>query len=215
MELTSSDRVRTAEFAVKMRGYDTDQVDAFLDELAEGVDGLLARVRTAESTSQERAAGALEAPSEAPALVPAAPPEPAPAPEARPAGELGVGEGAVGRALVLAQRMADQLLEEAKETARAVREDAWADAEKIRSTAVSEAEELVEELERRRRDLEQQLADLTYWVEGRRKGLEEALSGALQRLDDWLDREPAVVGTSASPSPAAALSAPPPQLGAY
>jgi cell division initiation protein len=195
MELTSSDRVRTAEFAVKMRGYDTDQVDAFLDELAEGVDGLLARVRTAESTVQTT----VGAPPPATTVVP---PQPA-VPE-----DAAGGEGAVGRALVLAQRMADQLLEEAKETARAVRDDAWADAEQIRNNAVTEAEGLVQDLERRRRDLEQQLADLTYWVEGRRKGLEEALSGALQRLDDWLDREPAVVGSSTSSVPTGA--APPP-----
>jgi DivIVA domain-containing protein len=199
MELTSSDRVRTAEFAVKMRGYDTDQVDAFLDELAEGVDGLLARVRTAESTTQATSS----APPPATTVVP---PQPA-VPEDAARGE-GEGEGAVGRALVLAQRMADQLLEEAKETARAVRDDAWADAEQIRNNAVTEAEGLVQDLERRRRDLEQQLADLTYWVEGRRKGLEEALSGALQRLDDWLDREPAVVGSSTSSVPTGAV--PPP-----
>jgi DivIVA domain-containing protein len=203
MELTSSDRVRTAEFAVKMRGYDTDQVDAFLDELAEGVDGLLARVLTAESTAQ----AASSVPPSATSTVPppattVVPPQPS-VPEDAPGGE-----GAVGRALVLAQRMADQLLEEAKETARAVRDDAWADAEQIRNNAVTEAEGLVQDLERRRRDLEQQLADLTYWVEGRRKGLEEALSGALQRLDDWLDREPAVVGSSTSSVPTGAASPP-------
>ncbi|HLK46132.1 MAG TPA: DivIVA domain-containing protein [Acidimicrobiales bacterium] len=188
MELTSSDRVREAEFAVKMRGYDSEQVDAFLDDLAAGVDGLLARLRQTEDALRTARAGA-----------------PAPTEGSGPAvtSDVVVGEGVVGRALVVAQRAAEQVLQDAHAEARAVREDAEADAERVRSSAAGEAAALVQELDRRRRDLEQQLADLTYWVEQRRNSLSDALSGALRGLDDWLDRSTTPgPAEPASPAPA-------------
>jgi DivIVA domain-containing protein len=180
MELTSSDRVRKAEFAVKMRGYDCDQVDAFLDEFAAAVDGLLARLRVAEeAAARPRDAELIAADGAATDAVP--------------------GEGPVGRALVLAQRMADQLIEEANESARAVRERANAEAEQIRESVIGESEALVDQLQRQRRDLERDLSDLTHWVEQRRESLAEALSGALRGVDEWLGRSPSTVSGGARP----------------
>ncbi len=175
MELTSSDRVRTAEFAVKMRGYDCDQVDAFLDELAGAVDGLLERLKSTEQSARPRdGAGAVPAPSDA-------------------SPDVVAGEGVVGRALVLAQRMADQIIAEANEAARQERERVEADASRVREEVTRESEALVEQLQRQRRELERELGDLTRWVEQRRETLVDALTGALRGMDEWLGREPSAV----------------------
>jgi len=180
MELTSSDRVRTAEFAVKMRGYDCDQVDAFLDELAGAVDGLLQRAKIAEEAARRK-----DGDTSAPLTVDAT-------------SDVVPGEGPVGRALVLAQRMADQVLAEANEAARAARERAEADANRVREEVTRESEALVEQLQRQRRDLERELGDLTRWVEQRRESLIDALSGALRGVDEWLGREPSAVSGGAT-----------------
>jgi cell division septum initiation protein DivIVA len=163
VELSSSDPLRQAHFAEKPHGFDPDEVNAFLTELAEAVDRVLARLRAAESGTGGAAASH---------------------------GEVVAGEGVVGRALVLAQRTADQLVAEAEELARAVREHAEEDANRIRRAAVRESESMIEELERRRQGLEQQLADLDRWGVQRRDSLRQMLSEGLRGLDNWLDAPP-------------------------
>jgi len=153
VELTSSDPVRRAHFSEQPRGFDPDEVHAFLAELADAVDRLLDDARASDT-------------------------------------EVVPGEGAVGRALVLAQRMADQVAAEAEDAARLVREHAQEDAEQIRRAAVTESESAVQDLERQRHALEQQLGDLERWVAQRRDSLRQLLSEGLRGVDAWLDSAP-------------------------
>jgi DivIVA domain-containing protein len=146
------------EFALRFRGYDTDEVDAFVDRVARSLDTLQRRLRDATERA-ERAEAQLASgghtPIEAPAPidveateVPPAPPAPAPAlvsppppPVAAPApapvvatGEV-VTEDAVGKVLVIAQRTADQLVSDAREQAHSIVSDAEAAASTIRGEA--------------------------------------------------------------------------------
>jgi hypothetical protein len=102
--------------------------------------------------------------------------------------EVVPGEGVVGRALVLAQRMADQVIAEAEQTGQRVRERAEDDADRIRRAAASESETIIARLEERRRELEAQLHDLDAWVMQRRETLQQMLAEGLRTLDEWLNR---------------------------
>lgn len=146
MDLTP-DLLLEAKFAPARRGYDMNEVDDFLERCAEGLDVLLARLRS-EFERAERAEAALAelraggeptvaAPVEAPAPVveePVAAPAPAPVAEPTPAQ---VEEPM--RILIAAERTAEAAIADARAEAERIR----AEAESIASTTRSEAETLL------------------------------------------------------------------------
>ncbi len=120
------------EFNERFRGYDVEEVDAYVDRVAKAA--ALVQGRIAEL--QERVAAAEAAPR------PAAP---------APAGEYD--DSRLSRVLVLAQRTADAAIEEAKAEAEAMRIDASADAERMRREADDHASLVLAEAETDRRRL--------------------------------------------------------------
>src|SRR5215213_9050528 len=125
MELTPK-VLTTVEFAEKRRGYDPDEVRAFLSEVARAMDGMQQRVREAEARAAEAHRQAAAAPS--------APSGPGPeeiAEQAR-------------RTLVLAQRTADAAVAEAREEAERLRGQAAADAAARTAEAQGEAQATTE-----------------------------------------------------------------------
>ncbi|MBK9181230.1 MAG: DivIVA domain-containing protein [Acidimicrobiales bacterium] len=114
MDLTPK-LLHDVEFREKWRGYDPDEVDAFLERVAQGVDSLLARANEAD----ERAARA-----------------------ERRSQESGETDETLRRTLVLAQRTADAAVAEAEERAHALVTEAESTATRLVAEAEARAAEL-------------------------------------------------------------------------
>jgi DivIVA domain-containing protein len=121
----TSDRVRSVAFSDKLRGYNPDEVDDFLEEVAAGVDDLVARLQASPASPPA-------------AVAPSAPPP-------RVDEERAFDEGTVARALILAQRTADLAIGEAEESARNLVGQAQARADTIVAEAEARAAEMTRE----------------------------------------------------------------------
>jgi cell division initiation protein len=113
------------EFSVKLRGYDLEQVDDFLDRMADGIESLQQQLRR----TTERAVRAEQL-----------------------AADNAETEQALRRTLVVAQRTADEVIAEAEADAGRRREDAEATARSIIVAAEAEAARLASEAQRKLRD---------------------------------------------------------------
>ncbi|MDP8992307.1 MAG: DivIVA domain-containing protein, partial [Actinomycetota bacterium] len=114
----SPETIRTVEFRERLRGYNQDDVDQFLERMAAGVEILQQRLRDAN----DRAARA-----------------------ERQAAEAGEGDEALRRTLVLAQRTADLAVEEARDQAARTIEAAHGQAQVIIAEAEEQARRLAQE----------------------------------------------------------------------
>lgn len=128
--------INEVEFHQKMRGYDPDEVDDFLERVAVAVEQLQQRVVQAE----QRAAAAERRPGDAPSRTKDAPPRKAPASEADET-------EAIRRTLVLAQRTADAAIKEAEEDAKRTLQGAQEQVQRLYSEAQDHARKLVIEAE--------------------------------------------------------------------
>ena len=113
------------EFSVKLRGYDPEQVDDFLDRVADGVEQLQQQLRAATERAV-RAEGS--------------------------AAEHAETEVALRRTLVLAQRTADEVVKEAEERAGAIVGDAERRAADIVAAAEREAARTAKKAQKTLRD---------------------------------------------------------------
>ena len=141
--------IQHKEFTKAMRGYAMHEVDTFLDQVTEEFTRMqdeIARLREQASSAppSQQAPVQVQAP-------PPPPPQPQPmAAEAR--GGAG-GEEAIARALVMAQRMADQTVEEAKVKAKSMVAEAEARAKNMTEQAQMRAREVTEAAQARAREL--------------------------------------------------------------
>src|SRR6266545_1384724 len=145
MPLTPLD-IQHKEFTKAMRGYAMHEVDTFLDQVTEEFTRMqdeIARLRDQATTGG--------GPPPQPAPVQQAPPPPPPQPMAA-EGRAG-GEEAIARALVMAQRMADQTVEEAKVKAKSMVAEAEARAKNMTEQSQMRARELTEAAQARAREL--------------------------------------------------------------
>ena len=141
--------IQHKEFTKAMRGYAMHEVDTFLDQVTEEFTRMqdeIARLREQASSAppSQQAPVQVQAP-------PPPPPQPQPmAAEAR--GGAG-GEEAIARALVMAQRMADQTVEEAKVKAKSMVAEAEARAKNMTEQAQMRAREVTEAAQMRAREV--------------------------------------------------------------
>ena len=141
--------IQHKEFTKAMRGYAMHEVDTFLDQVTEEFTRMqdeIARLREQASSAppSQQAPVQVQAP-------PPPPPQPQPmAAEAR--GGAG-GEEAIARALVMAQRMADQTVEEAKAKAKSMVAEAEARAKNMTEQAQMRAREVTEAAQMRAREV--------------------------------------------------------------
>lgn len=220
----SSSLTGTKEFRIVKRGYDPDEVNAFLDQIALGVGELKRKLAEAE----DKAAAA-----KAQAAAPAAPAAPAPAPPPAPAPERSAEAEEIHRALILAQRAADEEVRKATEQGEEMLAGARAQAEELRREAEAEVARRreegragllaeIDELEQARDSLANDVVVLERHVEEQREVVQAAI-GELQSLIDHpeafrvnvdagvstappaIDRTPAV---PQEPEPAAPTAAP-------
>jgi DivIVA domain-containing protein len=169
MPLTPLD-IQHKEFTKAMRGYAMHEVDTFLDQVTEEFTRMqdeIARLRDQATTG---------GPPPPPAPMPQAPPPP-PQPVAA-EGRAG-GEEAIARALVMAQRMADQTVEEAKIKAKSMVAEAEARAKNMTEQAQMRAREVTEAAQMRAREVteaaQMRAREVTEAAQARARELTEGL----------------------------------------
>jgi DivIVA domain-containing protein len=168
--------IQHKEFTKAMRGYAMHEVDTFLDQVTEEFTRMqdeIARLREqASSVAQPQAAPVqMQAP-------PPPPPQPQPVPAEVRGGGAG-GEEAIARALVMAQRMADQTVEEAKVKAKSMVAEAEARAKNMTEQAQMRAREVTEAAQMRAREVteaaQMRAREVTEAAQARARELTEGL----------------------------------------
>ena len=142
--------IQHKEFTKAMRGYAMHEVDTFLDQVTEE----FTRMQDEIARLREQASSVAQ-PQPAPVQV-QAPPPPPPQPQPVAAEARGGGAGgeeAIARALVMAQRMADQTVEEAKVKAKSMVAEAEARAKNMTEQAQMRAREVTEAAQMRAREV--------------------------------------------------------------
>jgi DivIVA domain-containing protein len=168
--------IQHKEFTKAMRGYAMHEVDTFLDQVTEE----FTRMQDEIVRLREQASSA--APSQsAPVQVQQAPPPPPPQPQpmvAEARGSAG-GEEAIARALVMAQRMADQTVDEAKVKAKSMVAEAEARAKNMTEQAQMRAREVTEAAQMRAREVteaaQMRAREVTEAAQARARELTEGL----------------------------------------
>lgn len=216
--LPSADQIRRRKFATVRRGYDPDQVDDYLNQVAEQVEALETDLR------DERLAAARQRPGEPVDEQPAATTAAMPAMMAAPAPAAESEEAAYERiskrfASVLksadeeAQKLIDQaraeatkLLDDARAEADRIRVDAQANAEQARATSAAELAKAREEADRTLGGLEQRREALL----GQMHEMQSRLLAVAQNLEipDGVD-EAAGAHTPAASQPTPGTEQPP------
>lgn len=149
-------------FREKLRGYHPDDVDQFLERVAEGVAALQSKLDAALARAEK-------AESERPVD----------------------GEDAVQRTLVLAQRTADLALKEAKEEASRLVAEAKATAERLSEQAQKQLRSDLERLEAARKHLNDDVLAMQQYVESERTRVRNALAELVRKLDSSSRKAPA------------------------
>ncbi|HMJ77215.1 MAG TPA: DivIVA domain-containing protein, partial [Iamia sp.] len=197
----SSSLTGTKEFRIVKRGYDPDEVNAFLDQIALGVGELKRKLVEAEDTAAIARKAATAAPKPAPA--------PAPAAASVPSTEA----DEIHRALILAQRAADEEVRKATEEGAALVASARQQAEDLRAEVEAEVARRrdegrtdllseIDELERVRDSLSNDVVVLERHVEEQREVVQAAV-GELQSLLDHPEAFRIATETGVSTTPAA------------
>jgi cell division initiation protein len=162
--------LRDVEFREKWRGYSADEVDEFLERVAEGIEALQTQLREADERATRAERRVLE-----------------------------TSDDDVRRALVLAQRTADAALAEAQEEADRRVAAAEEQARAVRTDAEERAASELQELAARRAELEADVAALTTYVREQRARLTDELRSQLEWLKApgrlALPEPPVAVGT--------------------
>src|SRR5215218_2666978 len=166
--------IQHKEFTKAMRGYAMHEVDTFLDQVTEE----FTRMQDEIVRLREQASSAAPA-QPAPVVQQAPPPPPQPQPVvAEPRGGAG-GEEAIARALVMAQRMADQTVEEAKVKAKSMVAEAEARAKNMTEQAQMRAREVTEAAQMRAREVteaaQMRAREVTEAAQARARELTEGL----------------------------------------
>jgi DivIVA domain-containing protein len=169
--------IQHKEFTKAMRGYAMHEVDTFLDQVTEE----FTRMQDEIARLREQASSA-GPPQQAPVQVQAPPPPPPPQPQpvaAEPRGGGAGGEEAIARALVMAQRMADQTVEEAKVKAKSMVAEAEARAKNMTEQAQMRAREVTEAAQMRAREVteaaQMRAREVTEAAQARARELTEGL----------------------------------------
>ena len=201
--------LREVEFRDRLRGYDTDEVDEFLEKVAVAVDELRAELEQAVRRADRAERRSAEVAAAAPAPVPVAVAEP------------GLDDDAIRRTLVLAQRTADLAIGEAREEASRLLDEAHAESEAMLARAEEAARRAREHAEQdvrarlgqlgdERERLQREIQSLSRLVEAERARLTESLAGVLRTLGESLTVSDAVAQQVASATLAQAGSSPAP-----
>ncbi|MGD0983515.1 MAG: DivIVA domain-containing protein [Acidimicrobiales bacterium] len=168
----SAKLLREVEFRTSLRGYDTDEVDEFLEKVAVAVEELQEKMRQLAYRAEraERAVSDRAAEED---------------------------DDSIRRTLVLAQRTADMAVREAQEQAAVLMDTARSESDKLLTDAREEAQRLAAEAQRRHADdmsrlhserasVNAELKELSDLLDNERKRLTESLRVALGLVEKTL-----------------------------
>ena len=155
MAITPAD-IEQQTFSPSKHGYDTEEVDAFLEQISSEVDAMLQKIAdlkgrlnnteqqlaaaNAQIASLEENAGATQLAAPAPVV--------APTPASASAVDLSVSERQISQVLIVAQQSADKLVAEARDNAERIRNEADQKAREVIRQALAEKQNELDEIDR-------------------------------------------------------------------
>lgn len=194
MAITSED-IQNQSFSIDRKGYDVDEVDVFLERVADEIDALNARIAELEDQldgiEEEDSYAGFDTIAMDPADLADEEPEEIietsdPAVDARIAelerqlAEKKANDKAIAQALVIAQRTADETIAKADDEADAIVADARAEASRIIADANADKQEIIDEMRKLDEDCEE--------MRGRFQSvLKDFISDATTKLADISD----------------------------
>lgn len=176
--------LRDVEFVTRLRGYDTDEVDEFLERVAVAIDDLKAQLGAVREKPEHAEGPDLDDESLRRTLV-----------LAQRTADLAVREAREEAATLL-----EDVCQEAAALAASTREEAG----RLRSDAERDARQRIIDLEARQAQLEREIEELGRFALAERGRISAALSAALESLGSMLsiDREPLVRSVEPADVPA-------------
>lgn len=133
-------------FSPSKKGYDTDEVDAFLERCSSEVDAMLQKIADLKGrlTASEQQLAAAQAQI---AQLQSQQPAEAAAPATAPTG-LTASESQISKVLIVAQQSADKIVSEARDNAEKIRNDADQKAREVIRQALAEKQNELDEIDR-------------------------------------------------------------------
>ena len=153
MAITPAD-IEQQTFSPSKHGYDTEEVDAFLEQISSEVDAMLQKIADLKgrlnNTEQQLAAANAQIASleENAGATQLAAPVVAPTPAPAPAVDLSVSERQISQVLIVAQQSADKLVAEARDNAERIRNEADQKAREVIRQALAEKQNELDEIDR-------------------------------------------------------------------
>ena len=154
MAITPAD-IEQLQFSPSKRGYDTDEVDAFLEQLAIEVDGMLqkiadlkGRLNASDSQLQTAQAQVASLQQQVSELEMENSMRPAPVAEPVPTQDFSASERQISQVLIVAQQSADRLVAEARDNADRIRNEADQKAREVIRQALAEKQSELDEIDR-------------------------------------------------------------------
>lgn len=153
MAITPAD-IEQQTFSPSKHGYDTEEVDAFLEQISSEVDAMLQKIADLKgrlnNTEQQLAAANAQIASleENAGATQVAAPAPVVAPAPAPAVDLSVSERQISQVLIVAQQSADKLVAEARDNAERIRNEADQKAREVIRQALAEKQNELDEIDR-------------------------------------------------------------------